>query len=315
MKPRISLILPVYNTERFINRCLDSIINQTFRDIEIIIVNDATPDNAMDIVKKYSLSDTRFVIVNKTNNEGLMKARQTGYQIAQGDYIVFCDTDDFLDLKALEILYETIVSENADIVMSGYKYVEVEGKITEKIYSLPFGNDRLGVYRALLEDVIPHMLWGNIYKRELFTDYTYSCFMNQTNGEDFVLFYEIVNHVSKVALTNKSIYYYCQNSESSSQIRLSDDALRKWVFVDNHWFLYMRSLGIFLESVNIKILHRTYSKLLYGYNSKIIIEGLSSLNDLLSYQCLIKYLGFLRGIDMFLLCKYGVYKLFRCRKR
>lgn len=304
MNPLISLIIPVYNTEKFIKRCLDSIINQSFSDFEVIVINDATPDKAMDIVAEYARQDSRFVIINKTKNEGLMKARESGYKNAHGDYIVFCDSDDYLDIKCLEVLYGVVVQCDADIAISGYCYVDFWGNvISKKIYDLPFGNDRVGVYRALLTNTIPHMLWGNIYKRELFTNYYYSCFMNQTHGEDLILFYELINHVNKVVTTDTSLYYYCQNLDSATQVRLSDEALKKRLFVGDYWLKYMLSLNIFYNLVYSKALNDLYDKLLWGYDRTVLMEGSPTLMEVFSIKKVIQSLGIWKGTYLYLLCK------------
>lgn len=305
MKPLISLIIPVYNAEKFIKRCLDSIINQSFIDFEVIVVNDATPDKAMDIVAEYARSDSRFVIVDKKQNEGSMKARESGYKRAQGDYIVFCDPDDYLDVKCLEVLYKVIVQQNADMAVSGYCYVDFMGNVTlRKVYTLPFGNNRMGVYQALLTNTIPHTLWGNIYKRELFTNYSYSCFMNQTHGEDFILFYELVNHVDKVVTTDIPLYYYCQNLNSATQTRLSDEALKKRLFIDNYWLEYMLSLNIDNDLVYSKAFNNLYDRLLWGYNRTIVIEGSTTLMEAFSIKKVVHSLGIWKGTYLYLLCRY-----------
>ncbi len=125
---KISVIIPVYNVEKYLRECLDSVVNQTLKDIEIICVNDGSTDNSLEILKEYEKQDSRIKIIDK-KNEGAGVARNHGLQIASGKYIYFMDSDDFLDNNALEILYTKISEENADICLCDYKeYYESSGE-------------------------------------------------------------------------------------------------------------------------------------------------------------------------------------------
>ena len=312
MKPLVSLILAVYNTEPFIKRCLDSIVQQTFTDFEVIVVNDATPDHAMDIVSEYAKVDSRFSIIQKEKNEGPMAARMSGYTVAKGDYFVFCDSDDYMHPQALEVLYRKVTKEHADIAISGYKYMDEKGQIIyERIYNLPFGGSSSGVFKALLTDTIPHMVWGNIYKRQLFDDQSYSCFPNQTHGEDMILFYELVQYATKTVTTDCSLYYYCRNSMSATQKRLSLEQVEKRIFLGNYWFNYMEKLGIYPELVHKKAWKSMYFYLISGYDRHIVINGNVTLMNFFSLHELVRCMGFFRGLDLFLLCSFRCYLKFR----
>lgn len=312
MKPIVSLILPVYKTEKYIRRCLDSIIKQTFKDFEVIIVNDASPDNAINLIMEYAQQDDRFRIIQKEKNEGSMAARKSGYTVAKGDYFVFCDSDDYLEPQALEILYKVIKENDADIAISGYKYLDEDNNpIYEKVYKLPFGSSSLNVYKALLTDTIPHMLWGNIYTRKLFDNYTYSCFLNQTNGEDMILFYELIQHTKKVVTTDCSLYFYCRNKMSATQTRYSLEQLKKIIFVGNYWLKFMEEKKIYPKLVHKKAWKSMYSKLISGYDRYTIIKGNEVLMNYFSFHELVNSMGLLRGIDLFLFCRSKVYS--KCR--
>ena len=126
--PKVSVIVPVYNVEKFIRRCLISIQQQSLDDIEIIVVNDATPDNSMAIVQELAKDDHRITILNHEKNLGPMCTRETGYMAAIGDYITFCDSDDYMPKDALEKLYSTAVASNADIVSGNSIYLTVKGE-------------------------------------------------------------------------------------------------------------------------------------------------------------------------------------------
>ena len=115
---KISIIVPVYNVEKYISRCLNSLINQTLDDIEIICVNDCSVDNSFQIVKEYAARDSRFVLIEHETNQGLGSARNSGIGIASGEYIIFIDSDDYIDTDYCEKLYNTAKKYDADIVVT-----------------------------------------------------------------------------------------------------------------------------------------------------------------------------------------------------
>lgn len=122
--PCVSIIIPVYKVEKHISRCLDSILNQTFQDFEIILVNDASPDNSRTIGERYSENDKRIKIIDNKENSGAAWSRMVGYSNALGKYITFYDPDDFLPHNALELLYNAIIQDNTvDICIGNYQRV------------------------------------------------------------------------------------------------------------------------------------------------------------------------------------------------
>lgn len=224
--PQISVCIPVYNVEQYIARCIESIQGQSIDDIEIIVINDCTPDHSMDIVRQYAAHDCRIKIIEHEANHGLMIARHTGYMAASGDYITFCDSDDTLPEGALEALYKKAMVENADIVSGIIKYVPVAGKRYLWSNKLSYGTDKIAVFRSLLTDEFGHNLCSRLFRRTLLQDYSYETYEKATNGEDGMLFYQVVDKASKVVTTDDVVYEYWQNMQSSSQVKFKDNALR-----------------------------------------------------------------------------------------
>ena len=121
--PKISIIIPVYNSSSFIDISIEHILNQTFQEFEVILVDDGSTDDSGDICEKYALIDPRFKVVHK-QNEGVSKARNAGIEEASADYICFCDSDDYYHPQFLEILYKTIVESHEDVVFCKREYVD-----------------------------------------------------------------------------------------------------------------------------------------------------------------------------------------------
>ena len=130
--PKISVIIPVYNVEKFLRECLDSVVNQTMRDIEIICVNDGSTDGSLDILKEYAKKDDRIIVINQTNGF-VGSARNNGLKIAKGEYIQFVDSDDYLELNACETAYKYALQYDSDVVVFGYKnFPERVGNVKNK---------------------------------------------------------------------------------------------------------------------------------------------------------------------------------------
>lgn len=224
--PKISVCIPVYNVEQYIGRCMESVLSQSLKDIEVIVVNDCTPDNSMEIVRRYAERDCRVKVHNHKENHGLMVARSTAYMAANGDYITFLDSDDTLAEKALENLYNAAVGTQADIVSGVIEYIPTKGAHYLWKNKLLYGSDKIAVFKSLLKDEFGHNLCSRLFRRELLQDYQYETFEKATNGEDAVLFYQVVDNSSSVIAIDNIVYEYRQNICSSSQVRLSDNALR-----------------------------------------------------------------------------------------
>ena len=125
IEPKISIIIPVYNVEKYLRECLDSCINQTLADIEIICVDDCSPDNSIKILEEYQAKDYRIKIFRHEKNKNLGAARNTGIQNAIGEYVWFVDSDDYIDTKACQILYDAIKEFNVDMLcFSALKFVD-----------------------------------------------------------------------------------------------------------------------------------------------------------------------------------------------
>ena len=127
--PKVSVIIPVYNTENFLRKCLDSVCDQTLQDIEIICINDCSQDSCLEILKAYALSDTRVRIIDFKENRGAGAARNAGIEAAQGEYIGFVDSDDFIDLDFYEKLYNSGTKTKANVVKGAVEHTFLGGQI------------------------------------------------------------------------------------------------------------------------------------------------------------------------------------------
>lgn len=270
---KISVIIPVYNVEKYIERCLQSILGQTFRDFEIVIVNDCTPDGAMDIIRRYEAQDSRITIYENSQNMGLMWTRMVGYTNARGEYFVFCDSDDYLPNAALQTLYDKITTSRADIIVGSHQYFPVVGSSTTRKNTLKFGCDSNAVYKSLLRHELSHSLCGKIFSRTLFDKHKYITYKNHTNAEDAILFYQLIYNIKAVVAIDDVVYNYMQNIESSSNRRLSNAQLKQMITFYN---MRNRLLGANDELKKMLVIDNqnlTIRLLVQNYDKHVFIDN------------------------------------------
>ena len=191
--PKISVILPVYNVENYLSECLDSIVNQTLKDIEIICLNDGSTDNSLSILKEYASKDSRIKIIDK-ENEGQGYARKVGLDIAKGKYILFCDSDDYYaELTAFEELYNYIEKAKVDVVIFDFiQKDEVTQNIINKFSDTYEQNVTLTCRE--IKNFFDHvaLCWQKIYSRNFLTKYDDWFFPKKTKCEDVPFHYQVI---------------------------------------------------------------------------------------------------------------------------
>lgn len=205
---KVSIIIPIYNVEKYIEQCIESVVNQTLKDIEIIIVNDGTKDNSMKKIEKY-LSDPRIIVIDKENG-GLSSARNVGLEIAKGEYIAFIDSDDFIELTMLEELYNN--SEKADIVFSDIIFYDDKTK-NKKYSKIKLSFEKNLDKGSYFLDTIPIVVWNKIYRNKYLKKIALT-FIEGIIYEDNDFTVKAVFQATKVKYV-KSFHYYRINRDGS----------------------------------------------------------------------------------------------------
>ncbi|SFW17087.1 Glycosyl transferase family 2 [Prevotellaceae bacterium HUN156] len=213
-RPKVSISVPVYNAENYLRQCLDSLVNQTLQDIEIIIVNDGSTDSSESICNEYAEKDSRVKLISKENG-GSASARQVALESSTGEYICACDADDWVEPRMCELLYKKAVETSADIVMCDYVENHSTGKVVNKIY--PFnalqGKDILS---ETLLGHFPHMIWNKIIRRELFINYNLYWENGINHGEDMLMCMKLLNHDVSIAMVSEILYHYRIDKDGNS---------------------------------------------------------------------------------------------------
>ena len=215
MTPKLSIIVPVYNTELYLRECLDSIINQTFKDIEIIIVNDCSPDNSESIILEYMSKDPRIKYIKHEKNIGLGGARNTGITNAKGEWIAFVDSDDYIDLNTYEVMLSLIEKHQAHL---GYFSVINFDDITKEESHDPYFDGYANVLTTLNHQdfyIVPSVTaWNKIFKRSDIIDNNLT-FPEHLKHEDEEFWFKYVTIVEPSVISClKKFYHYRQRSNS-----------------------------------------------------------------------------------------------------
>lgn len=208
MDIKVSIIVPVYNVAPYLDACLSSCINQTFRDIEIIVVNDGSTDESPEIIAAYAENDDRIKVITK-ENQGLIYARKSGLEMACGEYIFHLDGDDYIEINAIEMLYDEVIKQKADYVVANF-YVVV-GKERHEVWR----NNRFEGLSG--QDLLLCMLrggfelWARLIRKSL---YDGVCYKPVVVGEDLFTSMQILLKVKKPAVVNACLYNYVNRSSS-----------------------------------------------------------------------------------------------------
>lgn len=221
--PLISIIIPVYKVERYLKRCVDSVVSQSYRNIEIILVDDGSPDNCGKICDEYAKADSRIKVIHKENG-GQSSARNSGLDLSNGEYIGFVDSDDYIDSEMYETLLKLSLEHNADIVECECRAGKSEN------FSVYGKNDHTVEIYSNLEAIekfyfgeqingLTSMVWDKLYKRHLFDKVRF--YDGYNIREDANITPKLFYHSDKIIKYNYNMYNYCIESPDSSSLSIS----------------------------------------------------------------------------------------------
>lgn len=208
--PKVSVIVPIYNVEKYLEKCINSLLSQTLEDIQIILVNDGSKDNSGNIAKEYEKNNKDRIIYVEKENGGLSDARNYGLKYATGDFIAFLDSDDYIEKNAYEEMYNKAIEENADYVECDFIW-EFPNKIrVDKQYPYKNKKEMLSFVRVVA--------WNKLIKRQLITDNNLE-FPKGLRYEDVEFTYKLIPFVNKFAYVNKPFIHYVQREGSIANVQ------------------------------------------------------------------------------------------------
>lgn len=222
MEDLVSIIIPVYQVEKYLEKCLESVINQTYKKIEVILIDDGSKDNSGKICDEYAQKDKRIIVIHK-NNEGVSKARNVGIECAKGTYITFVDSDDFIHKDYIEKLYELCKHNNADLSICGTKNILENEKVVKKSRKYKKNLDKEdGMKELLNEKYYTCVIWAKMYKKELLKNIRFN---EKTKiAEDLEVLYKVLDKCKKISInTFENLYYYRIRDDSATVNKYNSD--------------------------------------------------------------------------------------------
>lgn len=221
---KVSICVPVYGVEDYIERCAVSLFEQTYDNIEYIFVNDQTPDNSWevlhDVIDRYPQLKGRILLPTHDKNRGSAAVRNTAANLAGGDFIMWVDSDDYIETDTVEKAVDVAVRENADLVL--YNYV-IDKMVYSEIVKIPHFATSEERTCALLERTIPACVWCAMIKRSLYNDNNIRCLEGYNNGEDFQVTPRLSYYAQKISYTNDVLYHYDCTREDTYTRNFSEE--------------------------------------------------------------------------------------------
>lgn len=305
--PLISVIVPVYKVEPYLERCVNSIINQTYKNLEIILVDDGSPDNCGKICDELAIKDNRIKVIHK-QNEGQSKARNEGLDIAQGEFITFVDSDDWLETEAYQLLISMI--KDSDIAIFGHKTVRDE---------IPFENDNFGnIYlnsEGLWDEVLGELnnaVWNKLFKSELLKDIRF--LTDVYHGEDLIFNLNYIKKCKNGVINKTPMYHYFKHPDSVTTSNFSEkrfmeiiskDAVLDLVKTENPKFIKTAEKYCFRARMNVlRAIYKSNLQAKYYRELEVIKNYIFS-----NFKNTSRYLKLKEKVEFYIL-KYfrGLYK-------
>ncbi|MDN3493746.1 glycosyltransferase [Winogradskyella bathintestinalis] len=216
MENKISVIVPVYNVEDYLNRCVDSIINQTHKNLEIILVNDGSVDDSRKICDDYASKDNRVIVIHK-ENEGSSCARNAGLDIATGEYVSFVDSDDYIYDSMLQKMLDKLVKNKLDVI----EIAPASKNNTTKSYNNFIIEDKISAFKRVIKSTT-FSVWCRLYKASLIKDLR---FIPKIIHQDVFFTIDVLNRVEKLGYLNSELYYYNTSNESIIRSKYSQNKI------------------------------------------------------------------------------------------
>ncbi|WP_434798699.1 glycosyltransferase family 2 protein [Terrisporobacter vanillatitrophus] len=230
---KVSMIVPVYNSEKYIEKCIQSILNQSYKNIEIIIINDGSKDSSDEIITKLEKLDSRIKYI-KQENSGPSQARNNGIRVSSGKYLMFVDSDDSINENYVELMVNKIEEKEYDVVCCGYKDISIYGTIDYTDF--PDDNkllDRQGFMMKVLKGT-GGVLWSKIFRKEIINKYNIAMDKNIFMSEDLIFVLKYCSYCNDFGFINNYLYNYNRLNEYSISANVTKDYINNYIDVCKH---------------------------------------------------------------------------------
>lgn len=313
VKMKVSIIIPAYNAEKYIKKCLESVVNQTYKNIEVIVINDGSTDNTLEIIKKY-----KDIVLIDQENAGVSASRNSGIKKSTGDYIMFVDSDDYIDLDMVEKMINISNNGKTDIIRCGYireyKDKSVPFKMVDKSI---YVDDKNVVYNKFVKDYTLSSPCCQLIKKELIKK-TFDESISM--GEDYLFNLDIYTNASTFMFTNETYYHYLYNEESSTTslkkdkiVKNCEDVLKVYTTLFEYIKIWDR---LDLEKkVALRVIKELNMKLIKIFNTKEQVDKKREIiNQFFDDEIVVEIrkklsiLDILKKLNIYTICNLYIYK-------
>ena len=282
MKQLISIIVPVYKVEDYLECCLDSLCRQSMPEIEVILIDDASPDRCGEICDAYAARDERFRVIHRPENKGLSAARNLGISLASCDYLMFVDSDDWVADDFCKDAYQCAMQNHADLVMFNFQFVKDSKKLPASSETVPEGFKTRDEAIDLLFTKVKNYAWNKLYRKELFNGVLYP---EGYAYEDIATTYKTVLNASNIYYINNALYYYRQRPESiTSENKTPGDWFKMYMLqcidlwnagcASKQFFLFLNEARIINSGIGYCIRNKeNYSDPYYAFLAHILRQN------------------------------------------
>ena len=280
-KPFFSILIPVYNVEKYLSTCLESVLRQSYKDYEIILVDDGSKDSSGKICDDYVARYPGKIHVHHKPNQGLISARRIGLKLANGHFICFLDSDDCWNNNTLSRIYETIETSNPDIVLYGWSKIDENGVAIGKpepgVFNQSGPIEKIEFFERMLSGVFINPLWAKCCRYELFDiDVDYSDYYKIQNGEDFIQSLPVLYNANTIYYLNEPLYQYRVNMASITHV-YKKGQYRTLSIVRPLLYKYIVKMGLDTDQ-NVKTFFNTYLTFLWK-DVEAMFSGISSVKE------------------------------------
>jgi len=270
LNKKVSIIVPIYNCQQYLKECLDSIINQTYNNIEIILIDDGSTDNSIVMCKYYKKIDSRIILKSHTNR-GLSITRNVGLKIATGEYIVFVDADDYIEKTYVEELYNAIEKGKNDMAVCGYTLIyhfskyAVKKLFNEKKEDYSKKNNNIEEVIFLLEEKgMTNFVWNKIFKRDIIEKNNILFKKGFNPVEDIIFNFQYIKKINKIKIIDQSLYYYRKELKNSLSSRYASNLIEKADYVNKERNKFYMYYNLNKEKYNILYANKYLESIIYN---------------------------------------------------
>lgn len=286
IEDKVSIIVPVYNSEKFLDRCLESIIEQTYSNMEIIVINDGSSDNSLNICHKYKNIDNRVLIINSLN-EGVSAARNKGIKKATGKYLAFVDSDDYIEKNMIECLVKRQKETNADLIVCNFCFEDIDGTYDIRNNKIIISMDKeQTIYNVLHPNKIYYgFLWNKLFLNKIFIENNILFNLDISNREDLLFVLDYCKYINFSSYISDGLYHYVNANDHSLSVLKNDEVKSIITGINTNKKILQRIKTLTNNKKTIRLANSLY--LLGIFN--IINDGYSeqiTLDEIAEFCCL-----------------------------